>query len=155
MKKILLFFVVLFSFQVFSQTGTQDPSEQFDFSRYTSSIDLPELPALRVSKKPIKITDEFIVFSVDDYPQKDVIGETYCIELTNGLSRELAQNFVSRAESKLRGEKLFIAVDESNLYSVRYGAYVSYTDAADILFRTRQLGFENSMIVKNTLPKAE
>lgn len=155
MKKIVLFFVVLFCFQVFSQTGAQDPTEQFDFTQFSSSIDLPELPAIRVSKKPVRITDEFIVFSVDDYAQTEVMGDTYCIELINGLSRELAQNFTSSAGSKLRSEKLFIAIDESNQYSVRYGAYVSYMDAADILFRTRQLGFENSMIVKNTLPKAE
>lgn len=136
-----------------SDKEKEKPVEDFDMSNYRTKIDLPDKNAEEQSTKDISVWYEYSDSDTTNTNQTPTVIDKvpgYRVQVYSTDNLDDANNKRSEVYFKTNQKNVYVIFDPP-FYKVEVGDFTNISDAKDLSFKLKQLGYSDSRVVNVTV----
>ncbi len=132
---------------------TEKPAEDFDMSNYRTKIELPEKNEDEQTPKDISIWYEYSDSDTTNTNQTPTVIDKvpgFRVQVYSTDNLDDANNKRSEVYFKTNQKNVYVIFDPP-FYKVEVGDFTHISDAKDLSFKLKQLGYSDSRVVNETV----
>ena len=132
---------------------TEKPAEDFDMSNYRTKIDLPEKNKQEEQPKDLSIWYEYSDSDTTNSNQTPTVIDKvpgYRVQVYSTDKLDDANDKRSEVYFKTNQKHVYVIFDPP-FYKVEVGDFTNISDAKDLSFKLKQLGYSDSRVINETV----